>query len=79
MPKFITNKWVEVHHQSGRLENSKPSKPIRFKTSMLWSDLCDFGDAYIVVKGTITAANPNNNAYDKKLVFKDNAPLVSCI
>ena len=32
MPRFITKKWVEVHQQSGDLENSKPSKPIRFKT-----------------------------------------------
>ena len=79
MPRFITNKWVEVHHQLGSPENSKPSKPIRFKTSMLRSDLCDFSDAHILMKGTITAANPNNNAYDKKLVFKNNAPLVSCI
>ena len=27
---------------------------IRIKTSMLRSDLCDFNDAYIVVKGNIT-------------------------
>ena len=30
MPRFITKKWVEVHHQSGNLENSKQSKPVRF-------------------------------------------------
>ena len=46
---------------------------------MLRSDLCDFSDPYIVVKGTITVANPNNSAYDKKLAFKNNAPFVSCI
>ena len=57
----------------------KPSKQIRFKTSMLTSDLCDFRDAYIVMKGTITVTNPDNNAYDKKLAFKNNAPFVSCI
>ena len=33
---------------------------------MLRSDLCDYSDAFIVVKGDITLANPNNNAYDKK-------------
>ena len=38
-----------------------------------------FSDAYIVVKGTITVANPNNSAYDKKLAFKNNAPFISCI
>ena len=43
---------------------------------MLRSDLCDFSDAYIVVKGTITVTNPDNNAYDKNLAFKNNAPFV---
>ena len=30
------------------------NKNVRFKTSMLRSDLCDYSDAYIVVTGTIT-------------------------
>ena len=46
---------------------------------MLRSDLCDFSDAYIVVKGKITVTNPNNDAYDKKFAFKNDAPFVSCI
>ena len=80
VPRFITKKWIEVHDQSGSAEDRyKPSKQIRFKTSMLRSDLCDFSDAYIVVKGTITVTNPDNNPYDKKLAFKNNAPIVSCI
>ena len=80
VPRFITKKWVEVHDQSGSAEDRyKPSKQIRFKTSMLRSDLCDFSDAYIVLNGTITFTNPDNNAYDKKLPFKNNAPFVSCI
>ena len=55
VPRFITKKWVEIHDQSGSAENRyKPSKQMRFKTSMLRSNLCDFSDAYIVVKGTIT-------------------------
>ena len=78
VPRFITKKWVEVHDQSGN-DRYNPSKQIRFKTSMLRSDLCDFSDAYIVVKGTITVTNPDNNAYDKKLAFKNNAPFVSCV
>ena len=45
VPRFITKKWVEVHDQSGSAEDRyKPSKQIRFKTSMLRSDLCDFSD-----------------------------------
>ena len=38
---------------------------------MLRSDLCDFSNAYIVVKGMITVTDPNNDAYDKKLAFKN--------
>ena len=46
---------------------------------MLKSDLCDFNEAYIIVTGKITVTNPNNNAYDKKLALKSNAPFFSCI
>ena len=43
---------------------------------MLRSELCNFCDAYIVVKGTITVTNPDHNAYCKNLAFKNNAPFV---
>ena len=80
MPRFITKKWVEVYDQSGSTDDRyKPSKQIRFKISMLRSDLCGFSDAFIVMKGKISITNPNNNAYDKKLASKNNAPFVSCI
>ena len=46
---------------------------------MLQSDLCDNSDTYIVVKGTITVADPNNDAYNKKLALKNNAPFLNCI
>ena len=66
VPKFITKKWVEVHDQSGSAEGRyKLSKQIKFKISMLRSDLCDFSDAYIVVKGTFTVTDPNDGNYDK--------------
>ena len=77
VPRFITKKWIEVFDQSGETYNT--NKQIRFKTSMLRSDLCDYSDAYIVVKGTIFVTNPNNDAYDKKLAFKNNAPFISWI
>ena len=71
VPRFITKKWVEVHDQSGSAEDRyKPSKQIRFKTSMLRSDLCDYSDAYIVVKGTITVVNPNAGKKTKVLHLK---------
>ena len=40
VPMFITKKWTKVQSQSGSTYNT--SKPIRFKTSMLRSDLCDY-------------------------------------
>ena len=43
------------------------------------SDLRDYSDACIVAKGTIAVTRPNNDVYDKKLAFKNNAPLNSCI
>ena len=46
---------------------------------MLRSDLCDFSDAYIVVKGDITVTNPNNAKGNKVLAFKNNAPFINCI
>ena len=77
---FITKKWIEVPDYPGNAEDRyKLRRQIRFKTSMLKSDLCHFSDAYIVVKGTITVANSNNDAYDKRLVLKNNAPFTSYI
>ena len=46
---------------------------------MLQSNLCDYSDAYIVVKGTITVTDLDFAAYDKELAFKNNAPFISCI
>ena len=41
--------------------------------------MCDFNDAYIVVTGKITATNPDNAVYDRKLAFKNNAPFFNSI
>ena len=76
VPRFITKKWIKVYDQTG--ETCNTNKQIRFKTSMLRSDLCDYSDAYILVKGKITVTNPNNNVYDKKLALENNAPFISC-
>ena len=77
LPRFVTKKWIEVYHQSGG--NYNVNKEIRIKTSMLRSDLCDFSDAYIVVKGDITVTNPNNAKRNKAVAFKNNAPFINCI
>ena len=78
VPRFITKKWIEVQSQSGNTYNI--SKPIRFKTSLLRSDLCNYSVAYVWVKGKITVTNPNDNAtFDRRLTLKNNAPFISCI
>ena len=46
------------------------------------SNICDYSDAYIVVKATldllVAAANENDKA-EKEVAFKNNAPFRSCI
>ena len=52
--KFRTRNWVEINYDSkGKYDNSN----IRFKTSIIRSNLCNYSDAYILVKGTITVPN----------------------
>ena len=63
LQKFVTQKWIEIYDQSEG--NYKVDKEVRIKTSMLRSNLCDFNDGYIVVKGTITVNAPNNAKINK--------------
>ena len=49
--KFRTRNWVETNDES---RGTFTSNDIRFKTTMLRSYLCDYADAYVLVKGTIT-------------------------
>ena len=84
LSRFVTREYVRVNSLSNTYNENKS---IRFKTPMLRSNLCDYSDAYILVKGTITVMAPgvNNNANnirDKRnrpLILKNNAPFVSCI
>ena len=55
LPGFVTKKWIEVYVFFLSERNYNVNKGIRIKTSMLRPNLCDFNDAYIVVKGNITA------------------------
>ena len=84
LSKFVTREYVRVN---SLLNTYNENKSIRFKTPMLRSSLCDYSDAYILVKGAITvtapgANNDTNNIRDKRnrpLILKNNEPLVSCI
>ena len=84
LSKFVTREYIRVNSLSNTYNENKS---IRFKTPMLKSNLCDYSDVYILVKGTITVTAPGisngaNNIRDKKnrpLILKNNAPFVSCI
>ena len=79
--KFRTRNWVEINDEARGTYS--PNKQIKFKTAMLRSTLCDYGDAYILVKGNITvnnaAAGANENNTNKKVIFKNFAPFNNCI
>ena len=79
VPRFIIKKWIEVHDQSRGVCST--NKQIRFKASMLRSDLCDYFDAYIVVKGiiTVSAAERDRDEKNRQVTLKNNAPFISCI
>ena len=80
--KFRTQNWVEINDESREIYTV--NRQTNFKTSMLRSSLCDYSDAYILVKGNISV---NNNAgagaaannTNKKVIFKNCAPFTNCI
>ena len=74
--KFRTKNWVEINDESK--ESYSANSDIRFKTLMLRSNLCDYADAHILVKGTITitgaadaAAVRQADERDKDVIFKN--------
>ena len=81
--KFRTKNWVEINDES---RGTYTGNSIKFKTTMLRSNLCDYADAYILVKGTITITGAGNDdatkqadERDKGVTFKNCAPFTKCI
>ena len=81
--RFRTRNWVEINDES---RGTYTSNDIKFKTTMLRSNLCDYADAYILVKGTITITGAGNDDAAKRLdernkgvIFKNCAPFTKCI
>ena len=82
--KFKTRNWVEINDESRGAYNV--NSQIKFKTTMLKSSLCDYSDAYILVKGKMTIAGVGDDAAarqaderSKGVVFKNCAPFIKCI
>ena len=72
--KFRTRNQVEINDES---RGTYTDSDIKFKTTILKSNLCDYGDAYTLVKGTIAitgavsdAATRQASERDKEVTFK---------
>ena len=83
LSRFRTGNWIEINHES---RGTYTGNDIKFKTIMLKSNLCDYADAYTLVKGTITITGAGDNATerqaddrDKGVTFKNCAPFTKCI
>ena len=77
--KFKTRNWIGINNESKGVYNV--NSQIKFKTTMLKSSLCDYSDAYILVKGKITIAGAAADSAarqaderDKVVIFKNCAP-----
>ena len=81
--KFRTINWVEVNDKSREIF---ANSDIKFKTTMLRSNLCDYADSYILVKGTVTVTGVGNDddarqrdERNKGNTFKNCTPFTKCI
>ena len=79
--KFRKRNWVEINDESRGDYSS--NKLIIFITTMLRSILCDYSDAYVLVKGNMTVNNvaaegAAANNTNKKVIFKNYAPFTNC-
>ena len=72
--KFATKKWYIIDSESKG--NYLPDNEIKFLTSSLESNLCDYSDAYILVTGNINITGSNDD--NTKVAFKNCAPFKKC-
>ena len=83
LSKFKTKNWIEINDQSREVYNT--NSDIRSKTAMLKSSLCDYSDAYILVKGRITITGAGDDAAarqadkrNKGVILKNSIPFINC-
>ena len=74
--KFRTKNWVEINDES---RGTYTSNDIKFKTTMLRSNLCDYADACILVKETLTITGAKLDERKKGVIFKNCAPFTKYI
>ena len=81
LSKFRTGNWVEITDKSGgKYDNIS----IKFKLSMIKSNLCDYSDAYVLASGTIGIegaeadyAVKQLDEINKAVAFKACAPFIN--
>ena len=74
----MTRKWIEGNDLLNR--QYSVNKNARIKTPILRLDLCNYSNAYILLKRRTTVIETNNtNKRNKTLSLKNNAPFRSCM
>ena len=83
LSKFRTKNWIDINDQSRGVYNV--NSDIKFKTTMLKSCLCNYSDAYILVKGRITIIGAGADATARQadernegVILKSCAPFINC-
>ena len=81
--KFTTKSLVKINDES---KGTYTDADIKFKTTMLRSNLFDYADAYILVTGAITITGAGNDdaarqadERNKGVILKNCAPFTKCI
>ena len=77
-PTFLTRKWYVIDDQNNTDygEGNEDSTIFKFETRAIKSNLCDYSDAYILVRGNITATGGDTNT---RVAFRNCAPFTKCI
>ena len=76
----------QINHLNLEQETGLKYSQIKFKNTILKSSLCDYSDAYVLVKGTITiegagadAAARQADEKNKGVAFKNCVPFINCM
>ena len=78
---FATKKWYMINYENntnyGVNKDTGADNPdtIKYDTRVLKTNLCGYAEAYILVNGTIRAADANGNT---RLVLNNCAPFTKC-
>ena len=78
--KFRTKNWAEINDDAPGMYNI--NSQVKFKNQIVKSSVCDYSDAYILVKGTISTAPVSPPAADPCEInntYIDNAKYINVV